>query len=415
MKTLMWSLLVLAVAACGKREAASPMEGMTAEEHARMTAGGTQGAVDTAGQVLRQPVRLTPMQEQALGVRYTTVQRAPATRTIRTVGQIQAPEPGIAEITTKVDGFVEQLFVNATGDPVRKGQPILALYSPMVVAAQEELLAARRLADQMQGVGGDAGRNATVMLEAVRRRLAWWDVPAETIVAVERSGVVQRTVTQVSPVDGVVLEKMVVQGQQVMAGMRLYRVADLSSVWIEGEVFEQDLRYVRRGVEAHIEVSAYPDDHVMGEVSFVYPTVDQASRTNRVRVVVPNPGLRLKPGMFATIYVDVALGEALMVPTGAVLVTGERNLVFVRDPDGTLTPREVVLGGRTAHQVEVLRGLEAGESIVVSANFLVDAESQLGGNLAGMPGLQHGAEGQTGGRADGRKPVPVPPAEHKHD
>ncbi len=411
MKTMMWSLLVLAVAACGKREAASPMEGMTAEEHAKMMAGGTQGAVDTAGQVLRQPVRLTPMQEQALGVRYTTVERAPATRTIRTVGQIQAPEPGIAEITTKVDGFVERLFVNATGDPVRKGQPLLALYSPMVVAAQEELLAARRLADQMQGVGGDAAGNATVMLEAVRRRLAWWDVPAETIGEVERSGVVQRTVTLVSPVDGVVLEKMVVQGQQVMAGMRLYRVADLSSVWIEGEVFEQDLRYVRRGAEAHIEVSAYPDDHVMGEVSFVYPTVDQASRTNRVRVVVPNPGLRLKPGMFATIYVDVSLGEALMVPTGAVLVTGERNLVFVRDPDGTLTPREVVLGARTAHQVEVLRGLEAGESIVVSANFLVDAESQLGGGMAGMPGIQHGTEGQTGGR----KPAPVPPAEHQHD
>lgn len=412
MKTIMWSLLVLAVAACGKREAASPMEGMTAEEHAKMMAGGTQGAVDTAGQVLRQPVRLTPMQEQALGVRYTTVERAPATRTIRTVGQIQAPEPGIAEITTKVDGFVERLFVNATGDPVRQGQPILALYSPMVVAAQEELLAARRLADQMQGVGGDAARNATVMLEAVRRRLAWWDVPAETIGEVERSGVVQRTVTLVSPVDGVVLEKMVVQGQQVMAGMRLYRVADLSSVWIEGEVFEQDLRYVRRGVEAHIEVSAYPADHVMGEVSFVYPTVDQASRTNRVRVAVPNPGLRLKPGMFATIYVDVSLGEALMVPTGAVLVTGERNLVFVRDPDGTLTPREVVLGGRTAHQVEVLRGLEAGESIVVSANFLVDAESQLGGGMAGMPGMQHGPEGRSGGGAE-KKPAPA--TEHKHD
>lgn len=412
MRTRSLSLILLvAVTACGTKEAASPMEGMTAEEHARMMAGGTQGAVDTAGQVLRQPVRLTPLQEQALGVRYTTVERAPATRTIRTVGQIQAPEPGIAEITTKVDGFIERLFVNATGDPVRKGQPVLALYSPMVVAAQEELLAARRLADQMQGVGGDAARNATVMLEAVRRRLAWWDVPAETIGEVERSGVVQRTVTLASPVNGVVLEKLVVQGQQVMTGMRLYRVADLSSVWIEGEVFEQDLRHVRRGVEAHIEVSAYPDDHVMGEVSFVYPTVDQASRTNRVRVVVPNPGQRLKPGMFATIYVDVSLGEALMVPTGAVLVTGERNLVFVRDPDGTLRPREVVLGGRTAHQVEVLRGLEAGESIVVSANFLVDAESQLGGGITGMPGMQHGAEGQTGGR----KPAPVPPAEHQHD
>jgi Cu(I)/Ag(I) efflux system membrane fusion protein len=406
----MLSLILLTLAGCGKKEAVSPMEGMTAEEHARMMAGGTQGAVDTAGQVLRQPVRLTAMQEQALGVRYATVTRSNTIRTIRTVGQIQPPERDIAEITLKVDGFVEQLLVSATGDPVRKGQPLLTVYSPMVVAAQEELLAAHRLAGQMQAVGGEAARNATAMLEGARRRLAWWDVPAETIAEVERSGQIQRTVTLRSPVNGVVLEKMVTQGQQVMAGMRLYRVADLSTVWIEGEVFEQDLRYVRAGVEAHIEVSAYPDDHVMGEVSFVYPTVDQASRTNRVRVVVPNPGLRLKPGMFATIYVDVSLGEALMVPTGAVLVTGERNLVFVRDPEGTLVPREVVLGGRTAHQVEVLSGLEAGESIVVAANFLVDAESQLGGNVAGMPGMQH-SHG-TGGAAPAKAP---PPAEHQHD
>jgi Cu(I)/Ag(I) efflux system membrane fusion protein len=411
MKTLTLSLVLLALAGCRAKEEASPMEGMTAEEHARMMAGGTQGAVDTAGQVLRQPVRLTATQEQALGVRYATVTRSAATRTIRTVGQIQAPERAIAEITPKVDGFVERLFVSATGDPVRVDQPLLVLYSPMVVAAQEELLSARRLVDQMQPAGGEAARNANAMLEAARRRLSWWDVPAEVITEVERSGQIQRTVTLRSPVDGVVLEKMVVQGQQVMAGMRLYRVADLSTVWIEGEVFEQDLRYVRTGVEAHIEVSAYPDEHLMGQVSFVYPTVDQASRTNRVRVVVPNPGLRLKPGMFATVYVDVPLGDALMVPTGAVLVTGERNLVFVRDADGTLSPREVTLGGRSAHQVEVLRGLEAGETIVVSANFLVDAESQLGGGVEGMPGMQHGPAGQTA-----KPPGPKPPeAEHKHD
>jgi RND family efflux transporter MFP subunit len=408
----MLSLVLLVLAGCAKKEAASPMEGMTAEEHAKMIAGGTQGAVDTAGQVMRQPVRLTAMQEQALGVRYTTVRRTNATRTIRTVGQIQPVERDVAEITLKVDGFVERLFVSATGDPVRKGQPLLSVYSPMVVAAQEELLSARRLADQMQAVGGDAARNANAMLEGARRRLAWWDVPAETIAEVERTGQIQRTVTLQSPVNGVVLEKMVVQGQQVMAGMRLYRVADLSTVWIEGEVFEQDLRYVRPGVEAHIEVSAYPDEHVMGEVSFVYPTVDQASRTNRMRVVVPNPGLRLKPGMFATVYVDVSLGEALMVPTGAVLVTGERNLVFVRSLDGILTPREVVLGGRTAHQVEVLSGLEADEIIVVAANFLVDAESQLGGGVTGMPGMQHGTEGRSGGEA-AKKPAPA--TEHKHD
>ena len=408
MKTMMWSLLVLAVAACGKREAASPMEGMTAEEHAKMVAGGTQGAVDTAGQVLRQPVRLTPMQEQALGVRYTTVERAPATRTIRTVGQIQAPEPGIAEITTKVDGFVERLFVNATGDPVRKGQPILALYSPMVVAAQEELLAARRLADQMQGVGGDAARNATVMLEAVRRRLAWWDVPAETIVEVERSGVVQRTVTLVSPVDGVVLEKMVVQGQQVMAGMRLYRVADLSSVWVVANVFEQDLSLVQTGQTAAVSLAAYPGRTFTGKVTFVYPTVEPETRTARIRIELPNKDGLLKPDLYGT--VEIAAGEtvaAVSIPESAVLDSGTRQIVLIERGGGAFEPREVELGSRGDGYVAVLKGLAAGERVVVNGNFLIDAESNLKAALGSLGG--HAAHGGTATPAS-ESSVPAPPA-----
>jgi Cu(I)/Ag(I) efflux system membrane fusion protein len=388
------------------------MAEMTAEEHARMVAGGTQGAVDTTGQVRRQPVRLTSAQERALGVVYATVRRQAVTRTIRTVGEIQAPESRLADVTLKVDGFVEVLLVAAMGEPVRKGQPLLTVYSPMLVSAQEELLTARRLLAQVDPSSAEAYRNAQSMLEAARRRLAAWDIEAAQIAELERSGTVPRTVTLRSPVAGVVLEKEVVQGQKVMSGMRLYRIADLSEVWVEGEVFEQELRFVHPGVEAHIEVAAYPGQHLMGRVAFVYPTIDRESRTNRVRIVLPNPGLRLKPGMFATIYVDVSLGEVLIAPANAVIVTGNRNVVFVREADGTLVPREVVVGSRLDDRVEILDGLKAGESIVASANFLVDAESQLAATPTQMPGIQHGSAVDTGKK---RVAPAAKPGEHQHD
>lgn len=379
---------VTTVAACGKKEqAASSMAGMSAEEMARMG----QGGVDTTGAAVRQPVHLTPEQERALGVVYTTVQRETLTRTIRTVGQIAPPEPRMADVTPKIDGFVEQLFVNYTGDAVRQGQPLLTIYSPMMVAAEQELLTARRLATQVDSSVGEAWRSALATLAAARRRLAYWDITPEQIDGIERTGEVTKTLTLVSPVDGIVMEKNVLQGQQVMPGQRLYRIADLSTVWAEGDVFEQDLQFIHVGSQAHIEVAAYPGEHLMGRVSFVYPTVDQESRTNRVRVTVPNPGLRLKPGMYATIYFDVQLPNVIAVPAEAVVVTGERNLVFVRDAQGMLVPREVVLGGRSETQVQILNGLAQGETIVAAANFLVDAESRLASTGSAMPGMEHGS------------------------
>lgn len=399
----------LAFSTCSREADESPMAGMTAEEHARMQAGGTQGVVDTAGMLLRQAVHLTPEQERALGVVYATVGRETLTRTVRTVGRIEAPEPAIADITPKVEGFVERLFVGSTGEAVRRGQPLLALYSPMLVAAQEELLTARRLVGAIDSGAGEAWRHAHATLEAARRRLAYWDITERQITQIEHTGEVTKTLTLVSPVTGVVLEKDVFEGQRVMPGMRLYRLADLSTVWVEGDVFEQDLQFVRVGSQAHIEVAAYPGEHLMGKVSFVYPTVDQASRTNRVRVTLANPGLRLKPGMFATIYVDVTVGRDIVtVPVDAVVVTGERNLVFVRDTAGNLAPREVVLGPRAGHRVQILAGLVQGETIVASANFLVDAESRLGSTGGTMPGMQHGADTV---KPDGA----APPPEHRHD
>lgn len=384
------------LAACGAGEEDSPMAGMTAEEHALMQAGGTQGEMDSTGAAVRQAVHLTSEQERALGVVYVTVGRQSLMRTIRTVGAVQAPEPNIVDITPKIDGFVEQLFVDFTGQSVQRGEPLLTLYSPKLVAAQEELLTAKRLVSQLDSSAGEAWRNAQNMLESSRRRLSYWDITDEQVEQLEQSGEATKTLTLVSPVTGIVLAKHVVEGQQVMPGMQLYRLADLSSVWIEGEVFEQDLQFVRRGGQAHIEVAAYPGEHLMGSVSFVYPTVDPQSRTNKIRITVPNRGLRLKPGMFATVFFDATIGDdILVVPLNAVMVTGERNLVFVRGDDGMLMPREVVLGARADDRVHVLSGLADGETIVASANFLVDAESRLAGTSSAMPGMQHGTADTT--------------------
>ncbi|MDH3456767.1 MAG: efflux RND transporter periplasmic adaptor subunit [Gemmatimonadota bacterium] len=407
--TTTMTVLLLMSACRSTDDEASPMAGMTAEEHARMQAGGTQGATDSMGTMLRQAVQLTTAQEQALGVTYTTVSRGSLERTIRTVGRIEVAEPNVVDVSPKIDGFVERLMVSSTGAPVRRGQALLTLYSPQLVAAQEDLLTARRMLDRLTPESGEPWSNAETMVQAARRRLEYWDITTAQIDEIEQSRQVSKALTLVAPATGVVLTKNVTDGQRVMLGDLLYRIADLREVWVEGDVFEQDLQFIRPGAQAHIEVSAYPSEHIMGRVSFVYPTVEQESRTNRVRVTVPNADLRLKPGMFATIFFDVTIGtDALTVPLGAVIVTGERNLVFVRHDDGTLMPHQVVLGARARNRVVILQGVSAGETIVASANFLVDAESRLATTGGAMPGMQHAEHGAV------LEPDTTSP-EHRHD
>ena len=393
------ALLPVAVAlwACDGGSDTAAMPGMEGDHAAHMPTASAPSDIDTVPTVGRGLVQLSSAQEQALGVTYTTVERVSAVREIRTVGRIDAPEGNIADITPKTDGFVESLLVATTGEAVRRGDPLLTIYSPALVAAQEELLTALRLATQLTPDAGEAWEGAQSMLEASRRRLAWWDITGEQIERLERTGEVTKTMLLVAPVSGIVLQKDVVEGQRVTSGERLYRIADLSTVWVEGEVFEQDLQFVDVGSQAHIEVTAYPGEHMMGTVSFVYPTVEVASRTNRVRVSVPNPGLRFKPGMFATVFFEVAaIRDEIAVPLEAVVITGERNLVYVRDESGLLLPHEVVLGARAGDLVQILSGLVEGEMIVASANFLIDAESRLGATGGSMPGMQHAGHGMEG-------------------
>ncbi len=379
------TLTLLGLASCRAKSDSQAMAGMTAEEHAR-----TAGAKDTAGGTGREPVHLTADQAQAIGMTYTVVSRGPLERTVRTVGQVVAAEPNLAEITPKVDGFVDELFVDATGVAVKRGQPLLTIYSPMLVAAQQELLTAARLAASLDTSDADAQRNAQALVAASRRRLDYWDISADQIDRLERTGEVTKTLTLSAPFDGIVLDKMVVKGQSVMPGMKLYRLADLSTVWVEGEVFEQDLAFIRVGAPARVDVAAYAGRAFAGRVSFVSPTVDEQSRAGRVRVVLSNPAELLKPGMYATLFFDVRIGaNVLSLPAEAVVMTGERNLVFAVGKDGALEPRDVVLGPRAGERLQILRGVAEGERVAASANFLVDAESRLGtgSGMAGMPGM----------------------------
>jgi membrane fusion protein, copper/silver efflux system len=346
-------------------------------------AGGAQAA---------QPVSLTAEQSRRIGVTFAVATAAALEKEVRTVGQITYDETRLHVIAPKIDGWVDRLLVNTTGQPVSVGQPLLTVYSPMLVQAQEELLLARRLQGDVAGGSGDVRRSATDLLESARRRLAYWDIPAGEIAAIERSGQVRKTLTLRSPATGYVLEKNVTAGQKIMAGDALYRVADLRVVWAEGEVFERDLAGVRVGQVVHADFQALPGEQWLGRVAYIYPTLNPETRTAKVRVVLPNGDLRLKPGMYATIRITGAERQGVLtVPRDAVLSTGERNIVFVRDRNGQLVPREVALGGTSDTRVEILRGLAAGETVVASATFLVDAESNLGkalGGMGDMPGME---------------------------
>jgi membrane fusion protein, copper/silver efflux system len=372
------------VGACRTQPQADPMAGMD-----------MSAATADSATLQRAPVHLSTEQARAVGLTFAVVQRGALTRTVRSVGQVVAAEPNLAEITTKIDGFVEQLFVAATGTTVRRGQPLLTLYSPMLVAAQEELLAAKRLAASVESSEPEARRSGEALVEAGRRRLSYWDISREQIDRLERTGEVTKTLRLNAPVNGIVLEKMVVTGQAVMAGMKLYRIANLSTVWIEGAVFEQDLRLARVGAPVAAEIAAYPGRRFVGHVSFVWPTVDEASRSGRVRVEFRNPTGELRPGMYVTLLLEALVAsDAVHVPAEAVVQTGERNVVFVVGQGGALEPREVVLGSRAGNRFQISAGLEPGERIVASANFLIDAESRLtaGAVINTMPGMNMNTE-----------------------
>jgi membrane fusion protein, copper/silver efflux system len=331
-------------------------------------------------------VRLDPEMASSLGV--TTVEAGifPVRRTIRTTGNVTFDETRLTTITPKFSGFVERLYVDFTGQSVRRGQPLLEIYAPELVAAQEELLAAVRMERQLRESAAPAVIDRTAgLVEAARRRLLLWDVSPAQVQQIERSGQVRRTLTMHAPSGGFVIEKMVQAGQAVEMGMPLYRLGDLSGVWVEADIYEQDLRLVHVGEPVDVQIAAYPGERFAGRIGYLYPEVQRETRTARVRVHLDNPGGRIKPGMFATVTLDTPVAErAIMVPRDAVMHTGTHAMVFVEEHPGHFVPREVITGVDSEGRTQILTGLLAGERVVARANFLLDAESRLMDGSANM-------------------------------
>ncbi len=338
----------------------------------------------------RSPVQLGAERAARIGVAYSTVERKPLVLTVRTVATVNYDETRLTKVNPKIEGWVERLYVDFTGAPVRRGQPLLDLYSPLLVSAQEELILARRLVDDtIAEPDTRAAVRARDLLGSARRRLEYWDIPVDQIERIERSGIPQKTLTLKAPASGIVIEKNVVAGTRIAPGMDLYMIADLSRVWIEGEVFEKDLSLVREGQAASVMIDAYPGEEFTGVVTYVYPTVSLEARTGRIRIELANPDLKLRPGMYANIGLESpAREEALVVPRSAVHATGEHAYVFVRGADDVLSAREVTTGLVSGKEIEILRGVEEGEQVVSSANFLIDAESSMGSAIQAMPGME---------------------------
>jgi len=387
------SLLVLGAAAAtilltGSGDPAPGSDG--GHDHAAMSAGGDQ-----------QPVRLSDEMERRIGVTYATATRSTLEREVRAVGTVTYDERRLVSLNPKIDGWVDELYVDYTGAEVRRGDPMLRVYSPQLVAAQEELLLARRLKDRTADAPGSrAAANADELLEATRRRLSYWDVADDEIRRLEATGEPRKGLLLRAPASGVVVEKHAQEGARVMPGAPLFHIADLSTVWVEAEVFEKDLSLLRTGQRATVSLEAYPGETFPGRVTYVYPTVSVEARTARVRLELSNDEGFLKPGMYATVRLTAPpRSPAVTVPQSAVLNTGERSVVFVRRDDGALVPREVETGITGDDRIEVLSGLADGETVVSSAAFLIDAESSLG---AAMRSLSDSAGGAGHGGHAGR-------------
>jgi membrane fusion protein, copper/silver efflux system len=335
----------------------------------------------------RAAIKVPPDRAQLLGIRSVPVGSGFTGGTVRTVGRVAMDERRREVVHAKYEGYVEKLVVDFTGKPVRKGQPLLSIYSPELVAAQKEYLVARgaeaRLGDS--SVPGVA-KGGSELADASRQRLRSFDVGPDEIAALEKSGTPRRTLTLRSPVSGIVVEKTAVEGMKVSSTDRLYEIADLSHVWVLAEVYEKDLASVRVGLPARVTLATQPGGEWRGTVSFVSPTVKPDTRTVEARIDVDNAGGVLKPDMFVDVFLEGAPSAALTVPESAVIPTGERTLVFVDKGDGHYEPREVELGARVAGGYEVRRGLAAGERVVVSANFLLDSESSLRAAIARTTG-----------------------------
>ncbi len=324
------------------------------------------------------PVRLTPQRMQSIGVTLGTARMKAVSNDIRVAGNVDVDERRLATVQIRFPGWIRKVFVDATYDYVRKGQPLFTIYSPDLVTTEQEYLLARKNQQGMQHSSvSDVAVGAETLVGAAKERLQQWEVPPSEIAKLESTGKVITEIAINSPVSGYITERNALPNMYVQPESKLYSVADLSTVWVYAQVFQSDIGRIKPGNPAIVTVDAYPEKTFTGRVDSILPQVDMNTRTIRVRLVFANPGLLLKPGMFVNAVLKAPAGKSLTIPASSVFHSGTRNLVFINKGEGNFEPREVELGARPGDDYVVLKGLKEGESLVTSANFLIDSEAQL--------------------------------------
>ena len=360
---------------------------------------------------------VSPATVQSMGVRTAKVEVRPLSRATLAVGTVTFNERNLSTINTKVNGWVERLYINATGDPVRKGQTLLSIYSPDLVSAQDEYLLALR---NMKALGKspvpEMAEGARRLTEASRRRLEYFDISAAQIAALEQTGQVKKHLTLTSPANGIVTKRLVTQGMYVQMGMPLLEVADLSTIWVDADIYQYELPWIKVGQQVEMTLQYLPGETFSGTIDYIYPYLKEQTRTAKVRLKFPNPRLKLKPDMFAQVKIESPVQhQAVVVPSEAVMDTGAKQHVFLALGKGRFLPREVKLGVEGNDGLrEVLSGLEGGEEVVTSAQFLLDSESRFREAIQMMlPPAATPAPGREGAPPAAPAPPPMPPG-HKH-
>ncbi len=414
MKRITWLILLLVllwlISGCGKGKETSKEEmkheAKAAATEATKKPGGTEmeemkgmtmESIQKEGKMQEMApgtVQISAEKQQLIGVKFGSVEMRPLEKVIRTVGRVDYDEKRIATVSLKIGGWIEDLYVDFTGRYVRKGDPLLTIYSPELVSTQEEyLLALQAKKSLTKSSFPEVAGTGETLAESARKRLKLWDITDEEIQKLEESGKAKRTLTLYAPFSGFVLEKSAYKGMNVMPGAALYKLADLSVVWIYADIYEYELPFIRLGQEATVQLTYLPGETFRGKAIYIYPSLNPETRTAKVRFEFPNPHEGLKPEMFANVEIRVGLGRKLAVPDGAIIDTGLRQVAIVDKGNGYFEPREVKVGSKVEGYYEVVKGLKAGERVVTSASFLVDSESNLKeamGGMANMPGMEHG-------------------------
>lgn len=330
-------------------------------------------------------VFISPQKQQLIGVQVSTVEQEPLTRTVITVGQLTYDETRMARVQARVEGWIEQVYVDFTGKWVKKGQPLLSVYSPELLSTQRELLIAKRARDSLGASAyPEIAANAQSLYEATRDRLRLWDISDGQIRDLEKRGTPSRTMTLFAPTEGFVLTRNALRGQRITPEMELYTIADLSTIWVLADIYEYEVPLIHLGQTATMTFPYFPAKTFTGKVTFIYPQLDNQTRTLKVRLQFPNPDHMLKPDMYASVSFPIDYGRKLAVPETAVLDSGTRQMVFIARDDGHFEPRTVQLGAKVNDRFIVESGLTAGEKVVTSGNFLIDSESQLKAAMSGM-------------------------------